>query len=384
MIPRSIAATITDDLRQVPVVVLVGRRQIGKTTLARTIDTSAAYLDMERPAGRARLTDPDAYLRGRAGQLTVIDEVHRVPDLFPILRGVVDDRRAAGERGGHALLLGTAGLDLIERSGETLTGRIRVRELTGVSAEEFADLESLWLRGGFPDSLLGDSDAASMRWRQDLIQSYLVRDVPMFAPRLPPNTIERLWVMLAHIQSGILNRSRLAQSLGVSGNAVSRYIDLLADLHLVRLLSPWSGNVGKRLVRSPKVYVRDSGLVHALLDLPTVDALLGHPVVGGSFEGWVIEQVAASHDTGSLMYYRTQAGAEADVVIERGGRVDTLIEIKRSSAPTMSRGFRTALEDLKPRRSFVVYPGEERFSLTSAVEAIGIRELISELANDGS
>lgn len=382
MIRRSLKSVIAEDLREVPVVVLVGPRQIGKTTLARTVDPSATYLDLERPADRARLADSDAYLRSRAGQLTVIDEVHRAPELFPILRGVVDDRRAAGERGGHALLLGSAGLDLIERSGETLAGRIRVRELTGVGIDEFEDHTGLWLRGGFPDSLLAASDAASLRWRQDLVQSYLVREVPMFAPRLPANTIERLWVMLAHMQGGIVNRSRLAESLGVSGNAVARYLDLLEDLHLVRLLPPWSGNIGKRLVRSPKVYVRDSGLVHALLGLETMDDLLGHPVVGGSFEGWVIEQIAARQGFSSLMYYRTQAGAEVDLVIERGGRVDTVIEIKRSSAPTMSRGFRTALTDLHPRQAFVVYPGTDRFSLTSDVEAIGLGELLAELQHD--
>jgi len=382
MIRRSLEAIVAEDLQEVPVVVLVGPRQIGKTTLARAVDPSAAYLDMERPADRARLSDPDYYLRGRAGQLTVIDEIHRLPELFPILRGVVDDRRAAGERAGHALLLGSAGLDLIERSGETLAGRIRVRELTGVGIDEFADNEALWLRGGFPDSLLASSDAASLRWREDLIESYLVREVPMFAPRLPANTIERLWVMLGHMQGGIVNRSRLAEALGVSGNAVSRYLDLLEDLHLVRLLPPWSGNIGKRLVRSPKVYIRDSGLVHALLGLSTMDDLLGHPVVGGSFEGWVIEQIAPRQGSASLMYYRTQAGAEVDLVIERGGRVDTVIEIKRTSAPTMSRGFRSALEDLKPRRAFVVYPGTDRFPLTPAVEAIGVAELLDELTRD--
>lgn len=382
MIDRQLGPVIAADLHEVPVVVLVGPRQIGKTTLARSVDPSATYLDMERPGDRARLADPDTYLRGRAGHLTVIDEVHRVPDLFPILRGVVDDRRAAGERGGHALLLGSAGLDLIEHSGETLAGRIRVRELAGVGVDEFADEQSLWLRGGFPEALLASSDAASLRWRQDLVQSYLVREVPMFAPRLPANTIERLWVMLAHMQGGIVNRSRLAEALGVSTTAVSRYLDLLEDLHLVRLLPPWSGNIGKRLVRSPKVYVRDSGLVHALLGLATMDDLLGHPVVGGSFEGWVIEQVAARQGAASLMFYRTQAGAEVDLVIERGGRVDTVIEIKRSSAPAMSRGFRTALDDLKPSRAFVVHPGTERFPLTPSVEAIGVRELLAEVSQE--
>lgn len=372
-------STIESDLNEVPAVVLVGPRQVGKTTLARAVGAvrPSIYLDMERPADRNRLSDADAYLRGQSGRLVIIDEIQRVPELFPILRGIIDERRAAGDRTGHFLLLGSASLALLEHSGESLAGRIRVRELDGIDITEASDASSLWLRGGFPESLLAPSDTASMRWREDLIASYLARDVPMFAPRLPPATIERLWTMLAHAQGGVVNRSRFAESLGVSSNAVGRYLDLLSDLYLVRLLQPWSANVGKRLVKSPKVYVRDSGLLHALLGLTTPDDVLGHPVAGPSYEGWVIEQLLGVQTQAVPFFYRTHAGAEVDLVLTRGGRVQTLIEIKRSTSPKQTRGLRSAIEDLKPDASFVVYPGSERYPLGDHVEVIGLHELVA-------
>lgn len=387
MITRALASIVQGDLGQVPAVALLGPRQVGKTTLARSLLSGrpGTYLDCERPADLARLADADAYLRALTGQLVVIDEAHRVPGLFPVLRGIIDDRRAAGDRSGHFLLLGSASLDLAERSGESLAGRIRARELTGITVRELDDGDdrddgALWVRGGFPDALLAADDRASLAWREDLVASYLVRDVAMFAPRLPAATISRLWTMLAHEQGGVVNASRLARSLGVSANSVNRYLDLLQDLYLIRLLRPWSGNVGKRLVRAPKAYVRDSGLVHALLRLATLDDVLGHPVAGASYEGWVIEQVlSAAGGDFDATFYRTQAGAEIDLVLERGGRVECAIEVKRSSSPSVSRGMRHALADLQPPRAFVAYPGSERFSLGGGVEAIGVRELVREL-----
>ena len=399
MIERRLLGELCSDLNEVPAVVLVGPRQVGKTTLARAVSAilGGTYLDLQRPADVARLSDPDAYLRSRTG-LCVIDEIQRVPDLFPTLRGIIDDRRARGDRAGHFLLLGSASLDLLQHSGETLAGRIRVRELSGIELGEVQhqgtagvhvdteDSLALWIRGGFPESLLAPSDAASRRWREDLIESYLVREVPIFSPRLPATTIGRLWRMLGHEQGQLLNQSRLGAALGVSATSVARYVDLLQDLRLVRLLPAWSGNLRKRLVRSPKTYVRDSGLVHALLGLTSLDDVLGHVVCGASYEGWIIEQVLARFEAGpggvTPTFFRTQAGAEADLVLERGGHVHAVIEIKRSTSPRVGRGLHAACADLQPTKAYVVYPGMERFSLGDGIEAISLGELLTELAQD--
>ena len=327
--------------------VLLGPRQVGKSTLARTIaseNPESIYLDLELDEDLRRLDDAASYLRTTAGRLTIIDEVHRAPHLFATLRSLIDERRRAGQRVGEFLLLGSASLDLVQQSAETLAGRVTYIELQPVGPTDGAGadiaLDRLWLRGGFPDSLLASDDAASLRWRKGFIRSYLERDVPMFAPRMPSTTIGRLWTMLAHGQGTMLNTARLGQGLAVSAPMAGRYIDLLVDLLLVRRLTPWSGNLGKRLVRSPKLYVRDSGLVHALLDIETGDQLLGHPVVGASWEGLAIEAlIEAAGPHAQYSFYRTAAGAEIDLVIERGGRVAFAIEIKRSNAPKVEQGF---------------------------------------------
>jgi hypothetical protein len=244
------------------------------------------------------------------------------------------------------------------------------------------DANRLWNRGGFPDSLLAEDDAESLAWRQAFVRSYLERDVPMFAPRLPAGTIGRLWTMLAHAQGTPLNQARLATSLAVSAPAVGRYIDLLVDLLLLRRLRPWSGNVGKRLVRTPKTFVRDSGITHALLDLETWDDVLGHPVAGPSWEGFVIENVlAVAGSRRTPYYYRTEDGAEVDLLLERGGRIEMAIEIKRSTAPELSKGFRSARELLKPRESYLLHSGDEAWPVEKGVEAISLAELMERLNN---
>lgn len=371
-----------------PAVVLLGPRQVGKTTLARKIaaswPTGAVYLDMERPADRMRLTDADSYLRAQQGKLVVIDEIHRVPHLFEILRGIVDDWRTAGLRHGHFLLLGSAALELMQQASESLAGRVAYLDISPITAMELAlaapagvDAQSLWLRGGFPDSLLADSDSASLDWRRDFIRSYLERDVPMFAPRMPAVAIGRLWTMLAHSQGELLVQSRLAQALGVSAPAVARYIDLLVQLQLVRQLPPWHSNAGKRLVKTPKTYVRDSGLVHALLELQNLDQVLGHPVAGHSYEGMVLETlIAAAGPRYGAHFYRTQDGAEIDLVLSLGDRPEIGIEVKRSSAPSPQKGFALACDGLGIARRFVVYPGTERFPLRHGAEAIALHDLV--------
>ncbi len=372
----------------VPAVVLLGPRQVGKTTLARKIAADwpggAVYLDMERPADQRRLDDADAYLRGQNGKLVVIDEIQRVPNLFEVLRGIIDDRRSAGERFGHFLLLGSAALELMRQSSETLAGRVAYLEIGPVGILEAGDAgldaQTLWVRGGFPESLLAQRDSASLDWRRDFIRSYHERDVPMFAPRMPVQALGRLWTMLAHQQGGLLNQARLAAGLGVSAPTVTRYADLMVDLQLVRRLAPWSGNVGKRLVKAPKIYVRDSGIVHALLDLNTWNDVLGHPVVGASYEGFVIENlIQCAGPRFRPYFYRSHDGAEIDLLLERGGQPEIAIEVKRSSAPTGDKGFGLACDDLKVSQRYVVYPGEETYPVRQGAQAIGLPALARQL-----
>jgi len=365
------------------VVALLGPRQVGKTTLALALAESLGeervrYLDLEAPEDRSRIADATAYLEAQQGRLVILDEIHRTPGLFPVLRGLVDRRRRAGARVGQFLVLGSASLDLLRQSSESLAGRIAFMELTPVLLEEIESdrtaVERLWLRGGFPDSLLAEGDAESLAWRRAFIMTYLERDIPQLGPRIPAETLRRFWTMLAHGQGQLLNASRLASGLGVSGHTVARYLDLLVDLLLVRRLPPWSGNVGKRLTKSPKVYVRDSGLVHALLGLETLEDVLGHPVAGASWEGVVVESALAAAGDARVSFYRTSAGAEADLVFEgRRGRC-YVVEIKRSSAPTVTRGLRNGCEDVGASEAIVAYPGHDRFPLADGIEAIGVRD----------
>lgn len=390
MIERKAAALVLQKLAQNAAVVLLGPRQVGKTTLARHLasswPTGAVYLDLERPADRLRLEDADSYLRAQQGKLVILDEIHRAPGVFEILRGIIDDNRQAGIRNGQFLLLGSASLDLMRQSSETLAGRVAYLDIAPLNLEELAQTvwtaSDLWLRGGFPDSLQSANDAASLDWRRDFIRSYLERDVPMFAPRLPAETLGRLWTMLAHNQGSVLNQARLAAALGVSNPTIDRYIDLLVDLQLVRRLRPWSGNLGKRLVKSPKVYVRDSGILHALLELRTMNDVLGHPVCGLSFEGHCIENLMQAAGARYLPYfYRTQVGAEIDLVLELGGQPVVAIEIKRSMAPQPEKGFALACDDLNITQRYVVYPGTERFALRHGAQATGLSALCEELSS---
>jgi len=380
MITRRRRTLLNQRLDQYPAVALLGPRQVGKTTLALAIaeDRPSIYLDLESDADRAKLAEPELYLADHEDKLVILDKVHRRPGLFQNLRGLIDRGRRRGRRTGRFLLLGSASLDLLQQSGETLAGRISYVELDPVDALEIdsGNLDALWLRGGFPDSLLAADDGASLRWRQDFIRSYLERDIPQLGPRIPAETLRRFWTMLAHHQGGLLNAAQFAQGLGVDGKTVARYLDLLVDLLLVRRLPSWHRNIGKRLVKAPKVYVRDSGIVHALLGLRDKETLLGHPVVGSSWEGFVIETLlAAAPLETEASFYRTAAGAEIDLVLGLPGSRLWAVEIKRSLAPKLERGFHHACADLQPERSFVVYAGAERFPVGESTEAISLTDL---------
>ena len=385
MLSRLLQGQVLEALNRQAAVAIVGPRQSGKTTLAHQIGTrrKAIYLDLEDRDDRNRLDEPVLFLDSVADRLVILDEIHRVPELFQTLRGVIDRGRREGNGVGRFLILGSASIHLLRQSGESLAGRISYLDLTPFSVDEVEDepaaRERLWFRGGFPMSYLAEDDKASLTWRKDFIRTYLERDVPAFGPRVPAITLERLWTMLAHRQGSLLNASALAHALETSPQSVTRYIDLLADLLLVRRLPPVHANVAKRLVKSPKVYIRDSGIVHALLGIPSLAALAGHPVVGRSWEGFAIETLVSALAWPSFAsFYRTSAGAEVDLVIEHAGE-SWAIEIKRSMAKKVSRGFYSACDDLQPKRAYVVHAGDDRFPVSASAEAIGLRELAAEI-----
>ena len=386
MLPRLVKPRIEEALQRQAAVALLGPRQAGKTTLALDVGQArdAVYLDLEDRDDRNRLAQPVLFFEQTADRLVILDEIHRMPELFQSLRGVIDKGRRNQQGIGRFLILGSAAIDLLRQSGESLAGRITYIELTPFFVPEIenqrAARERLWLRGGFPDSYLAQNDRLSLALRKDFIRTYLERDVPMFGPRIPAITLERLWTMLAHLQGSLLNASQLARTLEVSTQSVTRYIDLLVDLLLVRRLLPYHANIGKRLVKSPKIYIRDSGLVHALLGIETLNQLVGHPVVGMSWEGFVLENlIAVLPWRCTPFFYRTAVGAEIDLVLEHNDGSIWAIEIKRAASAKVTRGFHLACADIQPARAFVVHAGQERYPLAETMEAIGVHELTQEL-----
>ncbi len=388
MIKRRLYNQLEQLLTDYPAVALLGPRQAGKTTLALEIAERypSIYLDLESLSDQAKLQNTELYLTEHQDKLVILDEVQRAPNLFQSLRGLIDRGRRQGRRFGRFLLLGSASIELLQQSSETLAGRIAYLELTPFDALELAEEQTdlLWLRGGFPDSVLSNRNDASIQWRQNFIRTYLERDIPRLGPRIPAETLRRFWTMLAHNQGELLNAAKLASSLGVDGKTVSRYLDLLIDLLLVRRLKPWHGNSGKRLVKSPKTYVRDSGLVHALLGIIDKESLLGHPVCGQSWEGFVIENclsVAPRHS--EAHFYRSSAGAECDLLITFPDQTVWAIEIKRSVAPRLQKGFYFAQDDVKPQAAFVVYSGKESYPISDGVRATGLIELLKRIEDYG-
>jgi hypothetical protein len=384
MLRRRIEARLRTDLDTQAAVALLGPRQVGKTTLALAIADAvpSLYLDLEDPADRDKLADPALYLAAHEDKLVILDEIQNAPNLFSSLRGIIDKGRRKGRKTGRFLLLGSASGDLLRQSSESLAGRIAYRELAPLDVTETQrrNRDTLWLRGGFPQSFLASNDAESLAWRRDFLRTYLSRDIPAFEPRVPVETLRRLWTMLAHAQGTLLNASRLATSLSISSPTIARYIDLLVDLLLVRRLAPYHANLGKRLVKSPKTYVRDSGVLHALLAIPTAAALHDHPIVGASWEGFVVETLINCASAWTAPYfYRTSGGAEIDLLLELPGSKLWAIEVKHGLSPRVERGFHIACDDLKPARRLLVYSGDERVPLPHNVEAVGLDTLAAEL-----
>ena len=381
MIERKLASTVRKRLSQFPAVTLLGPRQVGKTTLAKRLgkETDSIYLDLENPEDLEKLADAREYLLHHRGKLIILDEVQRLPNLFQILRGLIDEGIELGLTSGQFLLLGSASIELLKQSSESLAGRIAYLELTPLEVAEVepSSLNQLWIRGGFPRSFLAADEEQSVIWRNNFIQTYLERDIPQLGPRIPAETLRRFWTMLAHLQGSPLNAANIAKSLSVDPKTVASYLDLMVDLLLVRRLQPYHANVSKRLVKSPKVYLRDSGLLHTLLRLDDYDEILSHPVTGESWEGFVIESlIRAAPDRAEPSYYRTSAGAEIDLLLDLGGKHGVwAIEIKRSLAPKVSKGFYISVNDIQPSKSFVVYTGKERYPKGDGVEVISVPEL---------
>ena len=361
-------------LREFPVVALLGARQVGKTTLARQLAATRArttWFDLENPADLARLDDPGLELRPLKG-LVVLDEIHRLPEVFPLLRVLADRPRTPA----RFLVLGSASPDLLRQTSETLAGRVAFHRLGGFGTTDVGDFERLWLRGGFPRSYLARSEAASVRWRHSFVDTFLSRDVADLGGSVPPATLRRFWTMLAHWHGQTWNGAEFGRAFGVAHTTVRRYLDLLTSLFVVRQLAPWFENMAKRQVRSPKVYVADSGILHSLLGLPSRDALVSHPKVGASWEGFVVSQVierlAARPE--QCFHWATHSGAELDLLVAAGERRYGF-EVKRAEAPRLTPSMRSAFQSLKLDRLDVVHAGTQTYGLADGIRAVPATEM---------
>lgn len=387
MIDRLVLNKVETALKRQAAVALIGPRQVGKTTLALEIgrQKNAVYLDLQDFDDRNKLSNPVLFSEKYEDRLVILDEIHRMPQIFESLRGIIDKGRRLGKGKGRFLILGSASIDLLKQSSESLAGRISYIDMAPLSVleagKERRDRELLWLRGGFPDSFLSSNDEESFETRKDFIRTYLERDVPLFGPRVPSTTLERLWTMLSHRQGNLLNASMLARSLEISAQSVTRYIDLLSDLLLVRRLAPFHINTGKRLVKAPKTYIRDSGILHALLGIGNFESLLGHPILGTSWEGFVIENIMSFLPWRSEgFFYRTSAGAEIDLILTFSDTTKWAIEIKRGVSPKLRKGFHLACEDIKPDKKFLIHAGDDSYPLENNVEALGLRDICEKLS----
>lgn len=387
MLKRWITGRLETSLSQAPAVALLGARQVGKTTLARAAAESmgAVYLDLETPEDRAKLDDASGFLHGQTGKLVILDEIQRAPDLFTELRGLIDQNRREGRKTGQFLVLGSASMSLLRQTSESLAGRISYLNLSGLNVLETgadaADIQKLWLRGGFPESYMAAGDAAAMDWLESLILTYLERDVPQAGFNIPAVRLRRLWTMLAHAQGETVNHSALAANLEVSVKTVGRYIDILEGLLLVRRLQPWFLNAKKRLVKAPRCYIRDSGVQHCLLGIEHYNQLLSNPVLGKSWEGFVIENLhSVLPSRAETYYYRTAAGAEIDLIIKTPSAGVWALEIKFGRAPKISRHFSRTCDDAGASEKFVVYGGDDEYPVKDGVTVISLPRMMEKIA----
>ncbi len=377
-VDRMIEPVARERLANNPALALLGPRQCGKSTLAKHLlkeFPDAVYLDVELPSDRNKLRDPEAFLKLHRGRLVCIDEVQRVPDLFAVLRGLIDQSGANGQY----LILGSASRDLIRQSSETLAGRIAYLELAPFCIREAPDaLQKLWLQGGFPRSFFAE-ESSGFAWRGDFIRSFLERDVPMLKSTIPAEAVGRLLTMSAHYHGQFLNLEKLAGSMGVHAGTIRNYMDLLCGAFMMRRLPPFFSNVKKRLIKSPKIYIRDTGVLHALLNIRTMDELFAHPVFGDSWEGLVVENILSAVPDGvSCGYYRTSNGAKMDLVLERGtSRIG--IECKASSSPKVTRGFWSAMGDLKLKEVLIVAPVDSAYPYGDGVTVCSLSECLTRL-----
>ncbi len=377
---RNIEHELKECLFDFPAVAVLGPRQCGKSTLAKKIISTwsdALYLDLERPADLAKLEEAELFFSRHTDKLICLDEVQRCPEIFAPLRAIIDSR----QRTGQFLLLGSASRDLIKQSSETLAGRIAYLELTPFLYSEITQhtkknfsLDDLWLRGGFPDSILARTEKASKRWRENFIRTFLEQDIPQLGFRIPAPALRRVWQMCAHNQGQLLNSSQLGSALGISHTTFRSYIDLLTETYMIRVLPPYAANLKKRLVKSPKVYLRDSGLLHSLLAIDSFDDLMGHPVFGASWETVSMENIIATFPDWEPFFYRTAAGTEIDLVLIRGNR-KIAFEFKASSSPHITKGFWTGLKDLKIDKAWVIAPVEQEYPISAEVMVSPLKEI---------
>jgi len=377
LIEREITDTVKTRLKNYPAVALLGARQVGKSTLASMVIEKipkAIHLDLERPADLNKLTDPEAFFSQFSDHMICLDEIQRTPDIFPILRGVIDRNR----RNGQFLILGSASRDLIRQSSESLAGRLSYIQITPFTQREasFTDQATHWLQGGYPRSLLTEKNEISVQWREDYIRTFLERDIPQLGFRIPANTLGRFWRMLAHSHGQVLNASKLAGSMGVSSHTIRKYIDLLEQTFVIRALPPYTENIKKRLIKSPKVYIRDTGVLHTLLNIENMEDLFAHPVYGASYEGYVIENIVTRFPRWQASYYRTSNGAEIDLILTKGMR-KIAIEIKSSTSPKVSKSFWNSIETIAPDRTVVIAPVEGEYPIADHVMVMPLHAFVN-------